>query len=491
MKRLLGFSLLLLSIISGAQSYTPRYDNSECPFFIRQLAEDSDADISCGYLIVPEDRQALETGRIVERFVARIAARQPTDQTPIMYLSGGPGMPVAEDIALILQSQLHQNYEVIAIDQRGAGFSRPSLNCSELDDQTDYLNPAWSQPCYRRLVNDGIALRAYDSVSDAHDLHDLLVVLEIDKANVYGYSYGSRLALTFARDFPQRIRALMLDGVLPLQVNILEALAPNGNQSIARIFSSCAADADCQRAYPDLSASFEDVLATLNRKPAEVQTEEYDYPIAVTGRDFVFDVLYGLYEKHSIPFLPAKIDAYAHGEYDFEMARGEGELPQNEADLLDTLDVSSEGTVLSFLCAEEVPFNQRERIVNRAANLTGVLRRALVEWAISYLNDCKIWEVPRSSARENQPVKSDIPTLLLSGYFDPVTPPEWGDEAAKYLENSWHYVFPDASHGVLFEPDADCAESIALSFLANPERRPEDACMAALSPPDFYIRPQD
>ena len=489
MKQLLGFSLFLLSILSAAQSYTPRYDNSECPVFIRRLAEDSGADISCGYLIVPEDRQALETGRVAERFVARIAARQPIGHTPVMYLSGGPGMPVAEDIALILQSQLHQHHHFIAIDQRGAGYSRPSLNCLELDDQTDYLNPAWSQPCYRRLVNVGIALRAYDSVSDAHDLQDLLVALEIDKVNVYGYSYGSRLALTFARDFPQRIRALILDGVLPLQVNILEALAPNGNQSIARIFSSCAADADCWRAYPSLSASFGDVLATLNRRPAAVQTEDYDHPIAVTAQDFVFNVLYSLYEKHLIPFLPAKIDAYAHGEYDFEMARGEGELPQNEADVLDTPDVSSEGTLLSYLCAEEAPFNQRERIANRAANLTGVLRRTLVEWAIAYLNDCKIWAVPLSSARENQPVKSDIPTLLLSGYFDPVTPPEWGDEAAKHLTNSWHYVFPDAGHGVLFESDAGCAESIALSFLAEPRNQPADACLGSMTGPEFYIRP--
>jgi len=489
MKQLLGFSLFLLSIISAAQIHSPRYDNSECPVFIRRLAEDSGADISCGYLTVPEDRQALETGRIAERFVARIAARQPIGHTPVMHLSGGPGMPVAEDIASILQSQLHQHYDFIAIDQRGAGYSRPSLNCHGLDDQTDYLNPAWSQPCYRRLVNDGIALRAYDSASDAHDLHDLLVALEIDQANVYGYSYGTRLALTLARDFPQRIRALMLDGVLPLQVNLLEALAPNGNQSIARIFSSCAADADCRRAYPDLSASFGDVLAALNRSPAEVQTEEYDHPIAVTAQDFVFNLLYSLYEKHLIPFLPAKIDAYAHGEYDFEMARGEGELPRNEPDVLGTPDGSSEGTLLSYLCAEEAPFNRRERIANRAANLTGVLRRALVDWAVSYLNDCNIWEAPRSSARENQPVKSDIPTLLLSGYFDPATPPEWGDEAAEHLTNSWHYVFPDAGHGVLFEADAACALTIALSFLEDPLSQPADACLESMTGPDFYIRP--
>ena len=98
----------------------------------------------------------------------------------------------------------------------------------------------------------------------------------------------------------------------------------------------------------------------IESQTAEVQTEEYDYPIAVTGQDFVFDVLYSLYEKHSIPFLPAKIDAYAHGEYDFEMARGEGELPQNEADVLDTLDVSSEGTCSASYVRKRCPLTSEK-----------------------------------------------------------------------------------------------------------------------------------
>lgn len=407
----------------------------------------------------------------------------------MIFLAGGPGSPISDRIGDLLRSRLRDDFEIIAIDYRGAGFSRPSLNCQELDNQSLADQNRGIEDCYRRLASKGIALQAYNSASGATDIYDLLAALNIDEANIYGESYGSRLALTIAHDYPQRVRTLIFDGVLPLQVNILEALAPNGNQSIARIFSSCAADADCRRAYPNLSASFGDVLAALNRSPAEVQTEEYDHPIAVTAQDFVFNVLYSLYDKHLIPFLPAMIDAYAQGEYDFEMARGEGKLPQNEADVMDRPNVSSEGTLLSYLCAEEAPFNRRERIANRAANLTGLLRRALVDWAISYLNDCNIWEVPRSSARENQPVKSDIPTLLLSGYFDPATPPEWGDEAAKHLTNSWHYVFPDAGHGVLFEADAACALTIALSFLEDPLSQPADACLESMSGPDFHIRP--
>ena len=465
---------------------------------------------------------------------------------------------------------MHHNYEVIAIDQRGAGLSRPSLNCHERDDQTLSSNIIWIRDCYRRLVDDGIALHAYNSANNANDIHDLLVALEIEEANVYGISYGSRLALTIARDFPQRVRALILDGVLPLQVNSLEALAVNGNQAFDRVFIGCAADADCKRAYPDLRESLYELIRTLNRAPAEIESADEDYPIVTTGQDFAYDIYYKLYEKHSIPYLPALIDAYAQGEYDYDPAKDDQEregqaryelhdpqaneydlvamemlqitdirklfdhyrrlsgdewdglmaeieyrlkyqpfqdyllldslseaeqylptldaeeLALIEAEVLGKLDDSSEGTQLSFQCAEEVHFNRRDEIANRAADLPGALRRALVDWALISINDCKRWDVPRSSSIENQPVKSDIPTLLLSGQYDPITPPPWGEEAAKYLAKSLHYVFPDGGHGLLFT--GECADSIALSFLADPERQPEAGCMADLSLPDFYVR---
>ena len=492
MARLLGTSFLIFSIIVSAQSYTPRYANSDCPFFIRRLAEDSDADISCGYLIVPEDREASENGRLIALFVVRIAARHPSGNAPLIFLTGGPGSAVAERLPFILGSQLRQNYEVIAVDQRGAGFSRPSLNCVELDDQTRTSYSDWRQDCYRRLLDEGIALHSYNSANNAKDIHDLLVALDIEEANIYGLSYGSRLALTVARDFPERLRALILDGVLPLQVKRLETHALNGYQAIEQLFADCSADRICNRAYPNLRESFYSALKTMDREPAEIDQGDKDYPIVITGDDLVNEIYAKLYDAHLIPFLPALIDAYAQGDYDYdpaEEARRREAQTLIGAEMLWNLDKSSEGLALSVACAEEVPFNSRDEIVNRAANLPGAVRRPLVEIAISDISNCSEWQVPRAPDLENQPVASDIPTLLLSGRYDPVTPPEWGAEAAQYLVNSWRYVFPDSGHGLLFRVDAGCAESIALSFLANPERRPNDACIAELTSPDFYIRP--
>ena len=492
MKQSLGFSLFLLSILSAAQIYTPRYDNSECPFFIRRMAEDSGADISCGFLFISEDRQATSGSRLISLFVVRIAARNHDGNAPLLFLNGGPGAPIAARIPSVLASRLHENYEIIAIDQRGAGFSRPSLNCWEEDGRTDTSGFVWIQYCYRRLVDQGIALRAYNSASITQDIQDLLNVLEISEANVYGVSYGSRLALTLARDFPQRVRAMILDGVLPLHVRKLESHALNGYRAIEKLLADCGADADCNRAYPNLSNSFYSSLARMNQEPAEVKQANLDYPIVVTGDDFVAEIYTKLYDKQLIPVLPALIAAYAKGDYDFdatELASRRESLAPMESEWLREMEQLSEGTAYSVTCAEEIPFNSRDRIVNQAARLPGLVRRPLVGMALDSIAKCEAWDVPAAPDLVNQPVSSDIPTLLLSGRYDPVTPPEWGDEAAKRLANSWHYVFPAAGHGVLFESDASCAELIAQSFLAAPRIRPADACLETMTRPDFYIRP--
>lgn len=492
MKQLLGFSLFLLSILASAQTDIPRYDSSECPVFIRRLAQDSGADISCAYLTIPEDRQAISGGRLISLFVVRIGTRNHDGKAPLLFLNGGPGAPIAARIPFVLASRLHENYEIIALDQRGVGFSRPSLNCWEGERRTGSSGLAWIHDCFRRLVDQGIALRAYNSANIAKDIHDLLNALAISEVNVYGVSYGSRLALTLARDFPQRVRAMILDGVLPLHVNELESSALNGYRAIETLFADCAADADCNRAYPNLSFSFYAALARMNLAPAEVRQANLDYPIVVTGDDFVAEIYSKLYDKQRIPFLPALIDAYAKGDYAIDAAalapRRESPRPM-ESEWLREMERLSEGMAYSLSCAEEIPFNSRDRIVNEAARLPGPVRRPLVDMALNALSKCEAWDVPAAPDIENQPVRSKIPTLLLSGRYDPVTPPQWGDEVAKHLTNSWHYVFPDAGHGLLFEAEAACAQTIALAFLEDPRSQPADACLASMTGPDFYLRP--
>ncbi len=484
MQQLLAFSLFLLSIRAAAQIDAPRYETAACPKLIEELAGEHAADIGCGYLFLPEDRQAA-TGRQLALFVVRIAARQRLPNAPLVFLSGGPGAPASARLSAILASQLPQHQEIIAIDQRGSGFSRPSLNCHEADDPKRGSTREWIRQCHERLAAEGIALGAFNSVNSAMDIHDLLVALQIEEANVYGESYGSRLALTLARDFPQRVRALILDGVLPLHVNRLEGQAPNSYEAIEQLFADCSRDQACNQAFPLLSESLFSVVRRLNREPASLHQAGLPYPIALTGADLMAQVVAMLGQRSLIAYVPAFIEAYATG------AGGKDPLLEalaaQEFGKPGELDDLSEGVWLSVRCSEEAPYNRREEIVNLAAHLPGAIRRGLATMAIASLTECGWWDVPPAPA--NQPAASEVPTLLLSGRYDPISPPKWADETAKYLRNSWHYIFPDGGHGQLFEADAACAQSIALAFLANPQRPPAAACIDALPPPAF-VKPQ-
>ena len=555
---------------SHAQDFLPLYVSSKCPYFIRRLAEENYTTINCGHLVVAENRQASDNDRFIELFVARVAAKQPVGNAPIVYLAGGPGSAATEWIEYLFDTPLHLDYEFIMIDLRGSGLSRPSLNCYEKDDQTVASNVRWIRDCYRRLTSEGIDLDAYHSVSIAADIHELLQELDIDQANIYGVSYGSRLALSLMRDFPERIRAVILDGVVPPNVNMLDDRPTTSYQAFEQIFIDCERNPACNRAYPNLRESLYSAITALNRAPIEVEDDESGNVYEMTGHDFVNEIHARLYENYSLRFLPATINAYERADYDFDpvaeaddrefekayrartlqpdaydlaamellgisdiyklydyywdisdeewneliediqytwkyepfkdyvgfstlweaehflVGLDEDEYASLAAEVIGEYDTFSEGLRKSAECAEEVHFNDQEIIWERADKVPSELRKALVDMSVGWFTDCNYWRVAKRPDFENQPVHSAIPTLLLSGSYDPITPPQWADEAANYLTKSWQYVVPDSGHGSLFL--GGCADTIMASFLAYPQFEPRAECIADMSPPDFYIR---
>ena len=568
---LLVFSIWLTGAAAQAGQREPIYVDRACPFFMQELAQARAADISCGILLVPENRESQNAAPPLELFVVRISSGKATANAPIVYLDGGPGGAASALFADWLESSFQPDYDIILVDQRGAGLSLPSLNCYESDAVEDGDEAEWVRACRQRLTSEGVDLDSYHSASNAHDIHDLLVALDIPQANIYGISYGTRLGLTLIRDFPQRVRSLMIDAVFPPQVAVLETQPLFGYLAFERLFTDCEKKPSCRRAYPSLRESFYTAIENMNVSPARIADAERGALVETTGDDFLHLVYSLLYDRAQLPYLPALIAAYAEGDYeydprseaedeaqdeakatdarepdDFDLAAmeylgldsleevdayfdsldddafdrlfgeisdamdyalfreylglesmeevkeyldklDEGALQNLEAEVMGKYDSDSEGMYFSIQCAEEIPFNSAAAVEARSADLPEALRSPMVDDAIFNISTCEIWDVARTGEMENQPVASDIPTLILSGAYDPITPPQWGDAAAKYLANSWHYIFPDVGHGALFS--GACADSIALSFLAAPQHQPDDACMEALAPPDFFIRP--
>lgn len=560
--------LLFLSCLwVTGQDDSPRFESDDCPYFMQRLADEADAAIVCGWLHVPEDRDTPDDGMMLKLFVVRIASTESMDNAPIVYLEGGPGGAASVLLAEWLDSPIHQTYDIILIDQRGTGLSTPSLNCPEMDE-SDELDAV--QTCRDRLIDDGIDLNDYTSADNAHDIHDLLVALDIPEVNLYGSSYGVRLGLTVIRDFPEHIRTLAIDAVYPPQVNSLIDEAYYGNQAFEQLFSDCAADPVCDAVYPDLRQSFYTAIDNMNEQPQNIYDYEWGAYVRMSGDDFVQYVYSLMYDTSLLPFLPALIDAYAAGEYDYDPEIESYELDLEEAMLYDDIepdeydmaamdylgiddvndlyayfdsisddefnnlvneieeyayllpfrdyfgydtvdeaadtiydldddalaelevevlgfyDDDSEGMHYSVECAEEVPFQNVGDVLARADDLSSELE-ILTESAVEAFDDCDVWDVEPSPDIENQPVISEIPTLIFSGLYDPVTPYQWGDDTRSYLSNSYHFIFPNVGHGAL--DTQTCANDILIAFLDDPVQVPDGSCVEALDPPPFYIRP--
>lgn len=434
--------------------------------------------MSCGWLRVPEDRSSRDSPEI-SIFVVQLPAREANSNRPIIYLAGGPGDSASADIAWWRSTTLRDVHDIILIDQRGTGFSSPSLNCPEFDTNVDDERLA---NCRERLLSAGIDLAAYNADSIAQDIADLIAALELDQVNIYARSYGARLALLLAHKLPQSIRVMLLDSAYTGEASALDSAAANTWRSMRLLFIDCRANELCHAAYPMLSTQFSQSAAALNAQPMEVAGILPGAALRLDGESYALLLRNMLADSDRLPAIPALVAAIAERDFAY-LASWESDRRDQESPVPDS---HSEGLYFSALCADEAALTSSEKIKAGGKGLPAVFL-PLVASALNLLADCGSW-VDAAERIGFEPPPEELPTLFLTGAYDPITPPHWSDEAARRLSNSWRYVFPDSGHGVLFAGDAECAESIALSFLEQPMHPPDSACLQNLSPPTFRIR---
>ena len=433
------------------------------------------AKVDCGWLTVPEMRGATGTpaatgatgatnGRTIRLHVARLRSRgaHPAPD-PLVILGGGPGQRTIDALLEMVpkMGSVLATRDIVLFDQRGAGYSLPSLDCPEHD-------PA---RCRARLVREGIDLSAYTNNENADDVDDLRAALGCSRANLYGGSYGTLLALTVMRRHPEGVRSVVLDSVVPPQVGIEIEEARTFEQALGKLFQACAADLECDAAYPGLEQVFYRLVAQLNRSPVTVHvpgksdggaTEGFD--TQVNGSGFAYLVWYFMQYSEAVPYLPRLIHHTAQGDFGplSDLLRIQATAP----------DSISEGMQCSVQCSCMTPFESPEEMSRVVAGLRPELRQA-VTWPGYEL--CKVWDVPQAAPEDRLPVSSDIPTLLMSGWFDPLSPPSFADVAAATLSRHYSYVFPATGHGVV--RTSDCAWQMMSAFLDAPTQAPESRCV--------------
>lgn len=438
--------------------------------------------LDCGYLLAPEDRDDPASPVIELAFAILYAPAADVKPDPVVYLAGGPGGNAVGELEGWLDVPYLQDRDLILLDQRGTGYSLPSLNCPEMEKNAEGAALA----CRDRLRGAGVNLQAYNSAANAADVADLRIALGYDEWNLYGISYGTRLALTVMRDHPDGIRSVVLDSVYPPEVNSWEQYGQNTVEAFSRLFQSCAADAECAAAYPDLEQVFYDAVAALDAEPAEYAGIDPDTGSGIqqslSGSGLIDRVFQLLYATESIPFLPWVITEVGAGNYAAldELETGElldkGRQPAADEDITD-----SEGMNLSVECQEEIAFLDEARSLAGVPAQPAALYRNSIATIQATFSDCRVWAVAAADPRETQPVVSAIPTLVVAGGFDPITPPKWAESAASHLPNSFYFLFPAGGHGVI---DMNlCSQSIMQAFLDDPTRRPDGSCISEMSAP--------
>lgn len=448
----------------------------------------------CGYVTLPQDYDNPDDSE-VELYYAQIKSLSDTPYPdPLVYLVGGPGSSGSQLLLSSFQAYLRPfatDRDIIVIDQRGTGLSNPSLYCQEamfrlndilqstVDTHATVVLDVLSQ-CHTRLSTKDIQFGTFNSQNNARDVVNVLLSLGYEEWNIVGVSYGSRLALTMMRDYPQYLRSAILDSVYPLQADLYVDAYYSGERSLNVLFEACANDANCNERYPNLDTVFYDVYNRLNEAPLIIsfnQSRLGSLQIELSGYrlyDWTFSWLYSVNSIEVIPKLIYQLDA-ERVNYAIQF----GTTYES------TLLLLSLGMHYSVQCQEEfISATDRDyaNIIETFPHLDGYLHYP-VEGMGTVERLCDTWQAEARPQIANTAVTSDIPTLLLTGNFDPITPPNYANLADKTLSTSYNYVLPHVGHGVL--RSEECAVEIALDFIDAPYSEPDISCIAETLPIDF------
>lgn len=474
-----------------------------CRFIVPKSVEGGP--FHCGDLPVPENR-AKPGSRMITLHAIVFTGKQ--GGVPTIVLQGGPGGSSEEEVMglSIGAPQLVARYQpfldqgdVVFFDQRGVGRSIPRLTCVPEAD-SGVRDPA--KVCFARHVAAGVDFAGYDSPSSADDVHDLRVSLGAEQTNLYGISYGSRLALEVMRRHPDEIRASAIDGVLPPPIKIFTETMPNLDATVTKIIGTCAADARCNAAYPDLEGALMRLKAKLDATPFTSANGNFDWTAFV---GIVFDTLYSQGAAGQLPFFITKLNAQTQALWAADqnaMATKSAADSKAQMDALAAMPLGKE--VFDRLKGKEGPLHQEiiddlsfamyaavscadsgqyETLADALAALGKVRAdfRAFGEAeARSAFAGCNDLPAIAPPSKVTDAVTSSIPTLVIGGGYDPITPSSNAMLAASTLSGSQLVVVPGGAHGFV----DSCGNGLKASFVAT--LKPVDASCATSENLTFY-----
>lgn len=481
---------------SAASSFSPSFSPVDCwkPNYPQVPAADLGSGFRCGYLTVPENRSK-PSGRTIKVGVAIAKAASPTpDKIPLVYLNGGPGGTAIVPANGKVAAGMNADRDVIFVDQRGEYHADPFLGCPDLDrflnrlptlrfsdPTTRQASSAATQSCRDSITAAGWEPAAYNTFENAADLADLRVALGISEWDLYGVSYGTYLALLTMRDHPQGIRAVVLDSVLPPDQNIRAGFWVWASYGYEHLFAACDRQPACRAAYPHLRQEFFDTVTSLDSSPKTVtiQTPAGPKTVIVDG----YALANALVLPSLAPGIRQDLPKAIHA-----IATGDATLVASIVGADGGVGVASWGLALGVFCGEGVDWMTDAEALAAARTALPTFPDSVlaprVTQAPTLAWDCSVWNVGRTARDPHQAVTSDIPTLVLDGDLDAVTPPENAKAVLPGLSRSQYVEIPGASHTVI-EWDKTCSIPLINAFLRDPTARVDTSCVSGLADPPF------
>jgi pimeloyl-ACP methyl ester carboxylesterase len=439
----------------------------------------------CGTLQVPED-YAKPAGRKIALAVARVSAvNQRNRLEPLFVIAGGPGMGSAEFYASVATAfdRVHRDRDILIVDQRGTGDSN-RLDCEFDEESLEEVSPETlaklSAQCRDELAKRA-DLTQYTTSVAVRDLDAVRQALGYQRVNLYGVSYGTRVAQHYARQYPEQTRALILDGVVDPSLVLGPAMALDAEAALLRILERCRKTPSCDAAFGDPSKDYRELRAKLTAAPVTVSLPD---PRDGTNKSFEFGRVHlsavlrlGSYTPDQAALLPLALKL-ANRDSDYRALAGQYLMMGRS--LSRTMSYGMHNAVV---CSEDIPFFAADKLPR--GELAGThMGEAQIDQLLTL---CAAWPRGVVDANFRAPLKSAAAALLLSGSDDPVTPPAYAEQARKAFADNAHLVVSGFGHGQITTP---CVNRIVADFLrAGTAKNLDLSCTAKLKPMPFFTSP--
>lgn len=488
--------LLVCALACGALLQAPaswRQGRSVAPAISLQPCEvpGTEANVKekalCGTYEVFENRVAKSGRKIAIKILVFPATGQNKATDPLFYIPGGPGSSATEDAPYVAQelAAIRKRRDLVFVDQRGTGRSNP-LNC-ELFNESDlrsYLGsyfPLEEVRKCRAQLELKADLRLYTTTIAMDDLDDVRKALGYDQINLLGGSYGTRATQVYLKNHESHVRAIVLHGVSPTNQFMPRDFPQHIERALNGVVDECYADEACHTAFPGLRDEVKKVLERLLSGPVPVEIKRPGSSESVRlelSRNLAGEAIrYMLYQAGGSSRVPLFLHLAAEGNFQ----------PLAESAIFyrqQIVATGSNGMYLSVTCAEDLPMIKAgEGESNGKNTFLGDYRLQQQRAA------CALW--PRGSVPANyaEPTRSKVPALILTGQWDPVTPPAYGDAVARNLPNSLHVIVPHGGHGFDGLDGIDCIDRLILAVINSGTTKGLDtSCVANIRRHGFALK---